>query len=69
MKNPAYFLKKEFADYYKPNNQPSCDEFTKEELASLKAMIDRQAEIEHNEVMNRMPEPERVLSAEDLFGT
>jgi hypothetical protein len=69
MKNPAYFLKKEFADYYNPNNQPSRDEFTNEELASFKATIDRQNEIERNEVMNRKPEPERVLSAEDLFGT
>jgi hypothetical protein len=44
-------------------------EYTKEELAALKATIDRQAEIDHNEIMNRMPEPERVLSVEDLFGT
>jgi hypothetical protein len=44
-------------------------EYTKGELAAVKAMIDRQAEIERNEIMNRMPEPERVLSAEDVFGT
>ena len=44
-------------------------EYTMEELASFKAMIDRQTEIERNEIMNRMPEPERVLSAEDVFGT
>jgi hypothetical protein len=68
MKNPAYFLKKEFADYYKPNNQSSSDEYTKEELAALKATVDRQAEIEHNEIMNGKPELERVLSAEDAFG-
>jgi hypothetical protein len=39
------------------------------DLVALKAMIDRQVEIERNEIMNRKPEPERVLSAEDVFGT
>ena len=50
MKNPAYFLKKEFPGYYNRNNQPSRDEFTKEELAAIKARIDEQVEAERSKL-------------------
>lgn len=66
MKNPAYFLKKEFPDYYNPNNQPSW------ELAAIKARIDEQAEAERSKIQAWITQKEQeavaLANSDSWFG-
>jgi hypothetical protein len=65
LKNPVYFLLREFEDYYDPGNRPER-EYTKEDIAAIRAQLDRENEAIRIAIKNR--KPERVPTAEDLFG-
>jgi hypothetical protein len=62
MHSPALLLKKEFADYYNPGSRlTQTDEYSKEQLATIRATIDQQIEetrIKNDQVLEAMHKKE-----------
>jgi hypothetical protein len=70
MKNPSFFLKKEFADYYKPTNRQSEGGYSREQLAAIQAQVDEQNAQYRAELDARFAsqEPVAIADAADYFG-
>jgi hypothetical protein len=67
LNNPALFLKREFADHYKPTNRPNQEEYSREWLAEFQANLDRQHEQERERLAAVTHRPEKVPDPENYL--